>query len=238
MVTSGKERRIVAHLGRDLRRFVEGDGVGHGRAHPQRAFVQMRHEFGADDGNEQQRQRPAQRPRRWSSRQGCARQKSRPLCRRDLMASNAALRRSRTPSRMNQAHSTGSRVSVTISEPTSANTMVSAIGLNRSPGRPGQDIDRQKADHDHRHGIEERPVHFRRRILDDLDNIEAACPGAAAIWRKIFSTMNTAPSTRMPKSTAPMESRLAEAFCRSRQMKANSSASGMVTATISPARKS
>ena len=43
----------------------------------------------------------------------------------------------------------------------------------------------------------------------------------------MFSTMNTAPSTRMPKSTAPMESRLAEAFCRSRQMNANSSASGM-----------
>ncbi len=63
-------------------------------------------------------------------------------------------------------------------------------------------------------------------------------PLRAAIWRKMFSTITTAPSTRMPKSTAPMDSRLAEAFCRSRQMKANSSASGMVVATINPARKS
>ena len=37
---------------------------------------------------------------------------------------------------------------------------------------------------------------------------------------------------------APMDKRLAEAFWTSRQMKANSRASGMVTATISPARMS
>ena len=52
------------------------------------------------------------------------------------MASKAALRRSRTPLRMNQAHSTGSRVSVTISEPISAKIMVSAIGLNSVPDGP------------------------------------------------------------------------------------------------------
>jgi hypothetical protein len=63
-------------------------------------------------------------------------------------------------------------------------------------------------------------------------------PWRAAIRRKMFSTITTAPSTRMPKSTAPMDSRLAETSRRSRQMKANSSASGMVMATISPARTS
>ncbi len=52
------------------------------------------------------------------------------------MASKAALRRSRTPLRMNQAHNTGSSVRVTIREPISAKTMVSAMGLNRVPDGP------------------------------------------------------------------------------------------------------
>ena len=52
------------------------------------------------------------------------------------MASKARLRRSRTPLRMNQAHSTGSSVSVTTSEPTSAKIIVSAIGLNSVPDGP------------------------------------------------------------------------------------------------------
>jgi hypothetical protein len=64
------------------------------------------------------------------------------------------------------------QVSVTISEPTSAKTMVSAIGLNSVPGRPGQDIDRQEAGHDHRDGIEQRPIHLRRRVPDDLPDVE------------------------------------------------------------------
>ena len=51
----GKGVQYVAHPGRDLRRFVERNGVGHRCAHPQRAFIQMRHELGADARNEQQR---------------------------------------------------------------------------------------------------------------------------------------------------------------------------------------
>ena len=54
----------------------------------------------------------------------------------------------------------------------------------------------------------------------------------------MFSTITTAPSTRMPKSIAPIESRLAGMCRRSRQMKANSSDSGIVIATISPERTS
>ena len=80
------------------------------------------------------------------------------------MDSKAALRRSRTPGRMNHAHSTGSRVSVTISEPTSAKTIVSAIGLNSVPEGPESDVDGQEAGHDHRDGVDQRPVHFRRRV--------------------------------------------------------------------------
>jgi hypothetical protein len=66
----------------------------------------------------------------------------------------------------------------------------------------------------------------------------AGVPLRRAIWRKMFSTITTAPSTRMPKSMAPIDRRLAEAFWTFRQAKANRSANGMVVATISPARKS
>ncbi len=75
----GKGVQDVADLGRDLRRFVERNGVGHRRAHPQRAFIQLRHELRADAGNEQQRTGQQNAPRRTSSAQGWARQKSRPV---------------------------------------------------------------------------------------------------------------------------------------------------------------
>ena len=45
----------VAHLRRELARRVERNCVGHGGANPQRAFVEMRHELSADEGNQQQR---------------------------------------------------------------------------------------------------------------------------------------------------------------------------------------
>ena len=54
----------------------------------------------------------------------------------------------------------------------------------------------------------------------------------------MFSTITTAPSTRMPKSIAPIDSRLAGTCFKSRQMKAKRSASGMVQATTSPERRS
>ena len=52
------------------------------------------------------------------------------------MRSKIALRRSRTPLRISQEQSTGSSVSVTISEPISAKIIVSAIGLNSTPDGP------------------------------------------------------------------------------------------------------
>ncbi len=45
----------VANLRRDLAGFFERDGVRHGGAHPERAFVEMRHEFAADERDQQER---------------------------------------------------------------------------------------------------------------------------------------------------------------------------------------
>ena len=53
----------------------------------------------------------------------------------------------------------------------------------------------------------------------------------------MFSTMTMVPSMMMPKSMAPMESRLAASPVACRKMKANSSASGMVSAVMTAARK-
>ena len=52
----------------------------------------------------------------------------------------------------------------------------------------------------------------------------------------MFSTMITEESTMMPKSTAPMESRLADLPRRKSTLKANNSASGTLMATISALR--
>ena len=52
----------------------------------------------------------------------------------------------------------------------------------------------------------------------------------------MFSTITTAPSTIIPKSIAPIDSRFAGMFAQSRQMNENSSANGMVTATMSAVR--
>ncbi len=48
----------------------------------------------------------------------------------------------------------------------------------------------------------------------------------------MFSTMTTAPSTTMPKSSAPSDNRLAGMCARSRQMEAKSRAKGMVSETM------
>ncbi len=55
-----------AHLRRDLRRFIERDRIGHRRADPQSALVELRHELSADARHQQQRDR--QQPRRHARR--------------------------------------------------------------------------------------------------------------------------------------------------------------------------
>ena len=59
-----------------------------------------------------------------------------------------------------------------------------------------------------------------------------------AIWRKIFSTMMTVPSTMMPRSMAPTDSRLADSPRITVIITASSSATGIVAATISAQRRS
>src|SRR2546428_631426 len=56
-------------------------------------------------------------------------------------------------------------------------------------------------------------------------------------WRRMFSVMMTAPSTMIPKSMAPSESRLAGMPRRSMNTKAKSSESGIVSATMSADRR-
>src|SRR5579883_2912722 len=56
------------------------------------------------------------------------------------------------------------------------------------------------------------------------------------MWRTIFSTITTAPSTTMPKSSAPSDSRFAGICRRSRQIDAYNRENGMVNATISAPR--
>jgi len=58
----------------------------------------------------------------------------------------------------------------------------------------------------------------------------------SASRRTMFSVMITAPSTMIPKSIAPRESRLAGIPRRSMKMNANSSERGMVRATMRAAR--
>ena len=54
----------------------------------------------------------------------------------------------------------------------------------------------------------------------------------------MFSTMMTVASTMMPKSMAPMDSRLADSPLITRMTTANRSAKGMVAETISALRRS
>ena len=53
----------------------------------------------------------------------------------------------------------------------------------------------------------------------------------------MFSTMITVASTMMPKSMAPIDSRLADSPLSTRTTTANSSAKGMVAETISALRR-
>ena len=52
----------------------------------------------------------------------------------------------------------------------------------------------------------------------------------------MFSTITTAPSTTIPKSSAPSESRFAGMWLRSSQIEAKSRENGMVSATMRAAR--
>jgi hypothetical protein len=52
----------------------------------------------------------------------------------------------------------------------------------------------------------------------------------------MFSTITTAPSTTIPKSSAPSDNKFAGTWIRLRQIHANNSENGMVSATMSEPR--
>ena len=76
---------------------------------------------------------------------------------------------------------------------------------------PLQREDRDVRGDDDEHREEGGPAHFDRRLLDGRRAGRfGRCPAFnSPSWRKMFSTTMTAPSTMMPKSIAPSESRLA-----------------------------
>ena len=85
-----------------------------------------------------------------------------------------------------------------------------------------------------------RGVEDRRQLAVETVGALArtVCAVASARWRKMFSTMITVASTMMPKSIAPIDSRFADSPLSTRMTTANSSAKGMVAATISALRRS
>ena len=91
-----------------------------------------------------------------------------------------------------------------------------------------QSEDGQVSGDDDGDGVEHRALHFVRGVAD-ASRWRSWLPSAWLRWRTMFSIITTAPSTTMPKSSAPRDSRLAGMCLRSRQMAANSSENGMVS---------
>ncbi len=146
--------------------------------------------------------------------------------------------------RSSAAHSTGTRVRVKISAPSSAKPSVHASGANILPSTFSKlkmgmsavmmmSLLKNTA----------TPVRVAvRRIRPSLlMRLNRSMPTRCASWSratKIPSTITTAPSMMMPKSMAPRESRLAFMPFMRRQKKAKSRASGMMMETTSVVRQS
>jgi len=112
--------------------------------------------------------------------------------------------------RSSNQQSNGTNVSENISEPTNADVTVHAIGAKMRPSCRLQREDRNVGDDNNKHRKERRPADFggalsiKSRTL--ARTVECSCSDN---FRKMFSTTMTAPSTMIPKSIAPSESRLA-----------------------------
>ena len=117
------------------------------------------------------------------------------------------------------------------SAPSSAKRHRPRHGLEEPALHRLQREDRQIRSDDDAARKEDRPLHFVRRVANLLRRV-CAVSSLCARWRTMFSIITTEPSTTMPKSSAPSESRLAGMWLRSRQMEANISANGMVSATM------
>ena len=139
---------------------------------------------------------------------------------------------------------TGTKVSVNISAPKSAKPSVYAKGENIFPSTFWKE----------KIGISaviiinlEKNTAFALsfavlRISPILDmTLKAGIPTCLAFLSRATntpSTITTAPSIMIPKSIAPIESRLADIPIARKQMNANNNANGMTTATITVVRQS
>src|SRR4029453_13327746 len=80
---------------------------------------------------------------------------------------------------------------------------------------------------------------IRRNFSDSrVSGSETSRRTARARWRKMFSTMMTVGSTRVPGSIAPIDSRLADSPRRTVMITARNNATGIVADTISAERRS
>jgi len=138
-------------------------------------------------------------------------------------------------------HSTGTSVNVMSSAPMSALTTVFASGEKIRPStRCSEKIGRYAA----MMMSSEKSV-GRATSLAALNTVNANAPSCSpcpapcrcdSLWNRC-STRITAPSTMMPKSTAPIDSRLADMPRTYRYANDAASESGIAVATISAARK-
>src|SRR5665213_2254358 len=167
----GKGAQYLAYFGGDLGRFIERDGVWHRGAHPQRAFVQLRHELSADGGDQQQRTcQENSRGERRPPGMGQTKIKTPGVSRLDgfeggvTALAHALAHEPRTKHRQQrQRYNQGADQR--------ENHGVSHRFEQRAGGS-GQHVNRQEAGHDDCDRVEQRAINFRGRSFDDLYDVE------------------------------------------------------------------
>ena len=201
--------------------------------HPEVPLVQLGEEFLAQEREDEDRQGQAGR----RARDGNQRATKAPAEDGQVRSTEPAKERSDGGRRKKRPQSTGISVSVSSSDPTTANEMVTAIGRNSLPSI------RWKV----RIGTYTVMMMSTANVSGRATSTAACCTSRGTLrpcglcWlrcRTMFSVMMTAPSTMIPKSIAPNESRLAGIPRRSIKMNANKSESGIVSATMKAARTS
>ena len=140
--------------------------------------------------------------------------------------------------------STGTSVRVNISAPNKAKPSVQASGLNTLPSTFSNEKIGSKAVMIMALAKKiDLPISRPDFLISP--NFESLLNRSMPIWWALWSsatnspsTITTAPSMMIPKSIAPMLSKLALMPRSRRQMKANSSANGIITDTITVVRQS
>jgi len=162
VVTCGKLSRMLRIWGESLEASSNEIVYGAVARNPQRAFIQVRHEFRADIGNQHQgsaedRQDQGHRDQpvpQAPSESPAVQVPANPFEDRHhgfvhMLAEKKGAQH-------------GSTVKAQMSEPSSANDMVSAMGWNNRPEGPVKNVDRQVSGDDHRDGVEDGTLHVAR----------------------------------------------------------------------------